>query len=145
MNATDAPPGFPVLLFDGACGLCQRVLRVLLWLDRGKRLHFAPLQGEAGQAFLREVDLPTNDFDSLVFVPDWQAPAPRRYLRRTEGALQALRTTGRWGRWLGVLRVLPGAWRDAGYRLVARWRYRLFGAADPGRLRAYPWGGRLLP
>jgi hypothetical protein len=52
--STDAARPDPVLLFDGECGLCQRLVRVLLGLDRRGRLRFAPLQGPAAQSYLRQ-------------------------------------------------------------------------------------------
>src|SRR6188768_2178942 len=133
MSATTFPerselPG-PVLLFDGECGLCQRIVRVLLRLDRQGRLRFAPLQGDAAQAYLRRHGLPTSDFESLVYVPDWSQPAEPGYLLRTDGVIAALRVTGGVVACMlgSVLTVCPKRFRDSGYRMVGRWRYRIFG------------------
>ncbi len=135
----------PVLLFDGACGLCLRAVRLLRRLDRRQRLKFAALQGDAGQAYLRRQGLPTATFDSLVLVPDWHRPAPQGYLLETDGVVAALRVCGGLGTALAaVLGAVPTRWRNAGYRLVARWRRVIFGAG-PGRPFAGPkWAGRLL-
>ena len=139
-----------MLLFDGACGLCHRVVRLLLRLDRGARLRFAPLQGPAAQAFLRAHGLPAADFDSLVFVPDWArrdalGPGAAKFLLRTDGAIAALRGCGGAGRVLaGGLAIFPARWRDAGYRLVARWRFRIFGVWKPRPLSRPEWAARFL-
>jgi predicted DCC family thiol-disulfide oxidoreductase YuxK len=135
----------PVLLYDGECGLCNRVVRLLLRTDRRRRLKFAPLQGAAAQAYLRQQGLPTDDFDSLVFVPDWTAPALEACQLRTTGALAAAAVVG--GRWRLVtwLRVLPAWLRDPFYKLVARLRYALFGEYRGKPLAEAPeWGGRFL-
>lgn len=137
-------PPAPVLLFDGECGLCNRVVRLLLRLDPDGRLRFAPLQGASAQSYLRAQGLPTEDFDSLVFVPDWNERAHPGYLLRTDGALAALRTAGGVGRVLAWASVLPRGWRDAAYRLLARWRYRLFGTWQPRPLARPEWAGRFL-
>lgn len=134
----------PVLLFDGACGLCQRVVRLLLRLDRRGRLRFAPLQGGAAQAYLRAHGLPTEDFDSLVFVPDWARRERAEFLVRTDGALAALRAVGGVGRVLAWGGVLPRVWRDAGYRWVARWRHRIFGGWRARPLARAEWAARFL-
>ena len=56
-----------------------------------------------------------------------------------------LREVGGIGRVVAaVSRVVPGAGRDAGYRLVARWRRRFFGAARAGALARPEWSGRFL-
>lgn len=57
----------PVLLFDGACGLCTTVVRFLIREDAGGGLRFATLQGIYGQSALRRCGLPTTTFDSLVY------------------------------------------------------------------------------
>lgn len=114
----------PVLLYDGSCGLCQRVVGVLLRLDSAGRLKFAPLQSEPAQAYLRAQGLPTADFDSLVFVPDWHRPAAGAYQLRTDGALGAVAALGQPWRSLGFLRAMPRPWRDAAYRRIARGRHR---------------------
>lgn len=137
-------PG-PVLLFDRDCGLCRRVVVQLLRLDRRGRLRFAPLQGPAAQAYLRAQGLPAEDFDSLVFVPDWARRAEPDFLLRTDGALAALRTTGGFGRSVAaVAAVLPHAWRDAAYRGVARTRRRWFGATGPAPWTQSGWAERFL-
>ena len=134
----------PVLFFDGACGLCHRIVRLLLRWDRRSVLKFAPLQGPTAQAYLRTHGLPTEDFDSLVFVPDWARCERPDYLLRTDGALAAARAVGGLGRMLAWTRVVPRAWRDAGYRLVARWRYRIWGEWQPQPLARAEWAARFL-
>src|ERR1051325_10611658 len=93
-NEPIAAPIGPVLFFDGECGLCNRIVRLMLRLDRRGVLHFAPLQGTTAQSYLRTHGLPTEDFDSLVFVPDWSRRAQPEFLVRTDGALAALRAFG---------------------------------------------------
>lgn len=132
-----ARPGrLPVLLFDGECGLCQACVRFLIRLDEHRRLHFAPLQGPAAQAYLRTQGLPTREFDSLVFVPDWKDPSRGAYRLRTDGAFAACAVVGGVGREIANLRALPGWLRDLLYRLIARSRYALFGPARADRWTA---------
>lgn len=134
----------PVLLYDGECGLCNWCVRRLLRWDRAGRLRFAPLQGEPAQAYLRAHGLPERDFDSLVFVPDWNQPMAALPLLRTDGALAACAAAGGPGRILTALRVLPRGFRDACYRMVARSRYALFGEYRPTPLPRSEWQERFL-
>lgn len=133
-----------VLFYDGECGLCNRLVRLLLRLDHSGRLRYAPLQGAAAQAYLRTHGLPAEDFDSLVFVPSWAEREKPAYQLRTDGVLGALRLCGGVGRALVGLRVVPRVWRDAGYRAVARWRYRIFGPWRPRPLARAEWAERFL-
>lgn len=134
----------PVLLYDGECGLCNGVVRLLLRDDAAGRLAFAPLQSEPAQAYLRAQGLPARDFDSLVFVPDWNRPEPGAYRLRTDGALGAVDEIGGLWRIVAALRVLPAGLRDAAYALVARSRYALFGAYRPAPLPDPAWERRFL-
>ena len=133
----------PVLLFDGECGLCQRVVRTLLRIDRIGTLRFAPLQSPAAQEFLRTHGLPVEDFDTLVFVPDWARRADRDFLLRTDGAVAALRAVGAVRR-AALLGAVPRVVRDAGYRLVARWRAKMFGPWRSSPLPRPEWAERFL-
>lgn len=133
-----------MLLYDGQCGLCNGVVRLMLRHDPGARMHFAPLQSLPGQDFLRSQGLPTDDFDSLVFVPDWNAQVPGGYLMRTDGALAAFgELGGGWGS-LARLRVIPRFLRDPVYRCVAGIRYAVFGAYKPAPLPDPAWEKRFL-
>jgi predicted DCC family thiol-disulfide oxidoreductase YuxK len=126
----------PVLLFDGECGLCVRCVRLLLATDRRRRLRFAPLQGLAGQTYLRGHGLPAEDFDSAIFAPEWSQAHELAPLFRTDALFAAMREAG--GPWwlLGWLRILPRTWRDVAYGWVARWRRRLFGSGNVSVLYA---------
>jgi predicted DCC family thiol-disulfide oxidoreductase YuxK len=118
----------PVLLFDGECGLCRAVVRRLLRMDKGGRLRFAPLQGAFAQAALRRLGLPTEDFDSIVYLP---AAHGAEYRLKTDGVIAVLRLLGGfWGGAGAASGAVPARWRDAAYRGVARIRYRLFGKRD---------------
>lgn len=134
----------PVLLYDGECGLCNWIVRRLLRSDKAGRLHYAPLQGEAAQAYLRAQGLPTTDFNSLVFVRDWARAGEHAPLLRTDGALAAAAEVGGIWRMFTWLRVFPAWLRDPGYKLVARFRYTLFGEYRPTPLPDPAWAKRFL-
>jgi len=119
--------------------LCAAAVR----LDTAARVRFAPLQSPSAQQYLQTQGLPTQDFDSLVFVPDWAVSgAP---LLRTDGVLSALRKCNRVGRTLAaILSLIPVGWRDRGYKLVARWRYRIWGEWHPRPLARPEWAARFF-
>ena len=134
----------PVLLYDGTCALCNGFVRMLLRIDSRARMRFAPLQSAPAQEFLRAAGLPTESFESLVFVPDWNNRAAAAPLLRTDGALAAFREIG--GAWRAVawLRVLPAFVRDPAYRIVARTRHALFGEYRPRPLGRPDWERRFI-
>ena len=134
----------PVLLYDGECGLCNRLVRSLLRSDPMGKLSYAPLQSEPAQAYLRAQGLPLTDFDSLVFVPDWDRPLLRDYRLRTDGALAACEVVGGGWRLFSGLRILPRWLRDPFYKLMAKTRYALFGEYRGKPLAESEWKDRLL-
>jgi predicted DCC family thiol-disulfide oxidoreductase YuxK len=137
-----SPTTGPVLLYDGECGLCNRVVRRLLALDREGKLKFASLQGPPAQGYLKKHGLPAADFSTLVFVPDWPAGVAAPLLR-TDGVIAALRAVGRTGL-AAALAVFPRFLRDAGYKFVARVRYKIFGPWRTCPLPKPGWAARFL-
>ena len=136
-------PSGPVLLFDGECGLCHRIVRRLLRLDRRGVLRFAPLQAPAVQVFLRQQGLPADDFETLVFVPDWSRRKDKNFLLRTDGVIAALRAAGAAPHAVPLI-IVPRPLRDAGYRFVARWRHKFFGPWQACPLPRPEWAARFL-
>jgi predicted DCC family thiol-disulfide oxidoreductase YuxK len=139
-----APTSRPLLLYDGQCGLCNELVRLLLRLDRRAALRFAPLQGPTGQRCLRNYGLNTGDFDSLVFVRDMER-TDEGYALRTNGVIEVFARLGGPWRAARIFRLVPAALRDLLYRFVARSRYRLFGEYRPRPLEHPEWSERILP
>jgi predicted DCC family thiol-disulfide oxidoreductase YuxK len=143
-NSSNDRPG-PVLLYDGECGLCNRTVRMLLRLDRRGVLRFAALQSEPAQEFLRSHGLPTEDFSTLVLVPDWAQRTEKRFAVRTDGVAGALWMCGGGSRVLAAfLYSIPRFVRDPVYRFVSRTRYRFFGPWRECPLPRPEWRKRFL-
>jgi predicted DCC family thiol-disulfide oxidoreductase YuxK len=143
LPSADSNPNGPILFFDGECGLCRVLVRRLMALDRHGGLRFAPLQGATAQVWLRERGLPTDDFQSLIFLPEG-LQGRCGHLRRTDGIVAALHAIGH-PHLAGALRFLPRRGRDLGYRFVARTRHWIFGKTNPDESIPPKWKARLLP
>ncbi|NYT43153.1 thiol-disulfide oxidoreductase DCC family protein [Sphingomonas sp. R-74633] len=116
-------PG-PIILFDGICVLCTANAQFVLRHDRRGHFRLASVQSEAGQALCGRFGIDPDNPDTMLVIEDEQA-------RRDSDAVLAIAGGLGWPwRALGVLRVIPQAWRDALYRRVARNRYRLFGKRE---------------
>jgi predicted DCC family thiol-disulfide oxidoreductase YuxK len=120
----------PIILYDGICGLCNRLVQFVLNEDPQDRFRFASLQSDFAAQMLRRHGSVAEGLDTMYVVLDHGLPG-ERLASRSEAAVVVLRELG--GGWsaLGVaLRVLPEWLRNWGYRLVARNRYRVFGKYD---------------
>ena len=117
----------PIILYDGVCGLCNRLVRFVLRRDRRDCFRFASLQGEMAGAVLQRHDIRPGQLDTLYVVLHAGQPA-ELLLARSEAARYIFRRLG--GFWAGLSRalgVLPVALSDWGYNRVANNRYWMFG------------------
>jgi predicted DCC family thiol-disulfide oxidoreductase YuxK len=130
-SAPLAPPqGGAILLYDGVCGLCNRLVRFLLARDRRGRLRFAPLQSGFSARALARHGRDATRLDTVYLITQ-PGTAGERVLSRSRAVLAALEELGGAWRLAGtLLRVVPGPLRDALYGLVAKIRYRVFGRSD---------------
>jgi predicted DCC family thiol-disulfide oxidoreductase YuxK len=117
----------PVVFFDGVCGLCSHSVNWLLARDPEHRLRFAPLQGTTAAAMISS-DL-RDRLDTMVFVRNGTT-----YIRTAAVSRILMTLGGRWQMLGAMLWLIPFPVRDLGYRLVSRFRYRMFGKHDACRL-----------
>lgn len=112
-----------IVLYDGTCRLCNRFVQFVLKRDRIGAMRFATLQGELGQAALRQLP-EIADVDSVILLHREGA-----WVRST-AALEVARYLG--GAWSVTLAAyaLPRLMRDWLYDFIARRRYGLFGKHD---------------
>lgn len=111
------------LFYDGACGLCHRLVRFVLAEDRAARFRFAPL---CGATFDRRIPPSRREGlpDSLVV-----ERADGALLTRSEAVLHVAGRLGGVWRILGALAwIVPRGLRDAAYDRVGAMRRRLFAA-----------------
>jgi predicted DCC family thiol-disulfide oxidoreductase YuxK len=113
-----------VLYYDGKCALCHGFVKFCLVEERTGTLRYAPLQGSHFQAAVSE-EIRRTLPDSLVLRTDDGA----LYVR-SDAVIRVMESLGgQWTALAGLLRLLPRPLRDAGYKVVAALRYRVFGSA----------------
>ena len=118
--------GYALILFDGECGLCCRVVTFVAARDATRRFRFAPLQGELGRRECARlgVELPMGAPDSIVVTTD------RHAWVRSDAVIEIARRMPWPWRAALALRAVPESLRDGAYRWVARNRFRWLGKAD---------------
>jgi len=120
----------PIILYDGVCGLCNRLVQFLLKHDKSRRLRFASLQSDFAEKVLRRHGFDPKDLDTVHVVENYDQ-AGERVLQRSDAVLRAGRELGGlWGASSSIARVVPRPLRDLAYRFIAQNRYRVFGKYD---------------
>ncbi len=81
-----------VLLFDGVCNLCSGAVQFIIKRDPAGKISFASLQSDTARELLASEGLPTEQFDSMIFIENG------RIYKKSAAVLK-------------VSRHLRGAWR----------------------------------
>ena len=127
----------PTILFDGHCGLCNRVVDFVIRHDPDARFRFAALQSPAGIRVLGHGAI-LGTVDSVILVVRGRARIKSDAVLITAHLLGAPWSLFSYFRWV------PRSWRDAVYDLVARNRTRLFGRSPECRLPSAAERSRFL-
>ncbi len=120
----------PILLYDGVCGLCSRLVQFILPRDRNAVFRFASLQSALAATILARHGANPSDLDTVYVVVNHEL-ANEYLLSRFDAVLFVLKQLpSLWSAASFLLQLVPRFFRDAGYGIVARHRYRIFGRSE---------------
>jgi predicted DCC family thiol-disulfide oxidoreductase YuxK len=130
-GSASEPVAHPILLYDGVCGLCNRLVQFVLRRDPAGVVRFAALQSELATRILTRHGADARDLDTVYVVVNYEL-SDENLLSLSDAVIFILQHLGAADlRGAGrVLQVVPRPLREWGYRLVARNRYRIFGRYD---------------
>ena len=112
----------PVLLYDGACGVCSAAVQWILRHEHRHTLRFAAIESKLGRE-LRDAAGIASNIDSALWIELCNGEPVAEI--RSAAMLRVLNYVG--GPWLllTVLRFVPRSLRDACYRAFANVRLRV--------------------
>jgi predicted DCC family thiol-disulfide oxidoreductase YuxK len=129
--------GRQLVVFDGRCRLCNGAVRWLLARDWNDRLRFVAFESpKAAGVLARHGFGPRNSATgaiapgTLLVVRDPNGPAERIFVRSAAVLALWAELPRPWPALAAALGWIPRPLRDLGYRLVARWRYRIWGELE---------------
>jgi predicted DCC family thiol-disulfide oxidoreductase YuxK len=128
-STTQAPSdgqGVHLVLYDGVCGLCNRLLHLLLAVDHRAVFDFASLQSPTGRAIVERAGGRPDELNAFYVSANYRTPGAQ-VITKSEAVLFVARELGWPWKAASVFGVLPTAWLNRAYDLVARNRYRIFG------------------
>lgn len=113
-----------IVFFDSECVLCGNFLKLLLRIDKKKKLHFASLQSEFSKSMLPAEFVSSADYKSVAFLKDGQ------FYFFSDAVLKTLSTVGFPWSLINIGKILPKNWRDRLYMKVSNNRYSWFGKSE---------------
>jgi predicted DCC family thiol-disulfide oxidoreductase YuxK len=125
-QASPEGQGAHLVLYDGVCGLCNRLLQFLLAVDHRAAFDFASLQSATGRAIVERAGGHPDDLNSFYVSANYRTPRAR-VITKGEAVLFVAGELGWPWKLTFLMRALPSGWLDRVYDLVARHRYRVFG------------------
>ena len=135
VSLTEELGGRLLVIFDGACGLCNRSVRWFLVRDRGDRLRFTPSESPSVAELLVRHGFatpraPAAGPGTILVVRDAGGPSERLFVRSDAVVALLAELPSPWPLTGKLLGAVPRPLRDLGYRLIARWRYRIWGRLE---------------
>jgi len=119
-----------ILLYDGVCGLCNRLVHFVLRRDRAQIFRFASLQGRVSAEILKRQGENPGVLDTVYVVINHER-SDESLLTRSDAVIFTLKQLpGIWPLWATTGSLIPRQLRDALYRMISRNRYRIFGRYD---------------
>jgi predicted DCC family thiol-disulfide oxidoreductase YuxK len=115
-----------IIYFDGECGLCNGFIDFIMRIDKNQQFKFSPLQSDFAKTHLPSQF--TDDLKTVVVQIDGVT------LKKSQAVLAVFKKIGGFWKALSWLKILPTAFSNHFYDLVAENRYNLFGKKDTCRL-----------
>jgi len=113
-----------VILFDGVCKLCNAWSQFIIKFDTQQRFTLCSVQSPEGQAILKYFKMPTDHFDTMLYVEGNQC------FDKSDAFLNVVNKLGLPWRLLYVFKIIPKGVRNWLYDRIALNRYSLFGKYD---------------
>ncbi len=131
---TKIPEGKGLVVSDGDCVLCNRLILLLLKADREKRLIFTTF----GSSLFKNRETQEITPQSLIYIS--QAGT----FKRSEAVLEISQAIPQFALLTRVMKFVPVSIREALYRFVARYRYTIFGRTTKCILPSSEDAGRFI-
>ena len=111
-----------ILLLDGDCGLCNKLAIFLdKRLGKGKDIAYRAILSEEGQELITTFPQKQQDADTVYLLRNGKS-----YIRSAAGIRCLLYMKWYYRMWFPILWMIPFPLRDIGYRIIAKYRHKIF-------------------
>ena len=111
-----------ILLLDGDCGLCNKLAIFLdKRLGKGKDIAYRAILSEEGQELITTFPQKQQDADTVYLLRNGKS-----YIRSAAGIRCLLYMKWYYRMWFPIFWIIPFPLRDNGYRIIAKYRHKIF-------------------
>lgn len=110
-------------MFDGVCNFCNDWVNFIIEQDSKNHFKFTPLQSEIAEKLLEKYNV-DKETDSVILIEDGKA-----YTHSTAALRIARNLDGIWSVFY-IFLLVPKFIRNFFYKILAKYRYKLFGKKD---------------
>lgn len=115
-----------ILLLDGDCGLCNKLAIFLdKRLGKGKDIAYRAILSHEGQELITTFPQKQQDADTVYLLRNGKS-----YIRSAAGIRCLLYMKWYYRMWFPILWIIPFPLRDIGYRIIAKYRHKIFKKPD---------------
>jgi predicted DCC family thiol-disulfide oxidoreductase YuxK len=112
-----------IIVFDGVCNFCNRVVQIIIRHDPSAQIHFTAQQTEAGEKLLHQYSI-KESISSVVFITKGAV------YYQSDAVIEIAKLLTGWPTVFKYTIIVPRFFRNYIYQLIAANRYRLFGKQD---------------
>ena len=109
-----------IIVFDGVCNFCNRIVQIIIRHDPSAQIHFAAQQSDAGEKLLNQYSIQEST-SSVVFITKGVV------YYQSDAVIEIAKLLKGWPSLFKYSIIVPRFIRNYIYQLVAANRYRLFG------------------
>ena len=111
-----------ILLLDGDCGLCNKLAIFLdKRLGKGQDIAYRAILSDEGQELVSKLPKKQQDADSVYLLRNGKS-----HIRSAAGIRCLLYMKWYYKMWFPLLWLIPLPVRDIGYKIIAKYRHKIF-------------------
>lgn len=110
-----------IVIFDGICNFCNWAVNFIIKRDKENIFIFAPSQSRAGKDIIDRHKLKKSGVETIILINDGNI------FTKSEAVLEIFKYLGGGCKYFRVLKIFPRKFRDWGYTIFSKYRYRIFG------------------
>ena len=126
-----------IVVFDGVCNFCNRIVQIIIRHDPSAQIHFAAQQSEAGEKLMKDLAIKESS-NSVLFVKDGLV------YYQSDAVIEIAKLLTGWSSIFKYSIIVPRFLRNAIYKFIAANRYAIFGKQDQCMVPKEEERGRFL-